>query len=389
MADHALLSPSGATRWMACTPSARLEEFFQDAGSDFAREGTLAHAISENMLRSFFNIEGKKEEWDAEVEKLTEDPMYSETMQEYVDDYVAYIIEEYETTRAEDNGAVLFIEQKLDLRDYIPESFGTGDAIIISNRRLKIKDLKYGQGVRVSCEKNKQMMLYALGALKAFGFIYDVETVEMTIYQPRMSNISSYEMAAVDLMDWAENELKPKAEMAHKGEGEFVAGKHCTFCKVKATCKALAEENLRLAKYDFIDSFLLSDADVADILDRADMFTNWINAVKEHAFKQALNGKKWPGYKLVEGRANRKYTDEKAIADTLLDNGYPEAIIYEKSLLPISKMEKAIGKKSFGSLLEKLVYKPSGTPTLVPESDKRAEFTLKPDASEDFKDFIQ
>lgn len=389
MSDHALLSPSGATRWMACPPSARLEEFFEDSGSDFAREGTLAHALGELGLQAFFGLIDNDEAYELDRD-LKSDPMYSQTMQDYVDEYIAFVIEEFEKSKAEDPSAVLFIERKLDLRDFIPESFGTGDTIIISKNKLKIIDLKYGQGVRVSCEKNKQMMLYGLGAFKDMEFMFEnIDTVEMTIYQPRMSNISTYEMKASELLEWAETELKPKAKQAFDGAGEFSAGKHCVFCKAKATCKALAEENLRLARFEFVDAFLLSDEEISDILDKSSLFKNWINAVEDFAFKSALNGKKWPGYKLVQGRSNRKFTDETKVVEALTDNLYTENQIFKKTLLGITDLEKTISKKTFEALLSGLVYKPPGNPTLVPVTDKRSEYVLKANAAEDFSDFIE
>lgn len=211
----------------------------------------------------------------------------------------------------------------------------------------------------------------------------------MTIYQPRMSNISTYEMKASELLEWAETELKSKAKQAFNGEGEFSAGKHCVFCKAKTTCRALAEENLRLARFEFVDAFLLSDAEISDILDRADLFKNWINAVEDFAFKSALNGKKWPGYKLVEGRSTKRYVDELKVVETLKDNGFPEEVLYKKSLIGITEMEKTISKKTFELLLSNLVHKPPGAPTLVPVSDKRSEYVLKADAADDFADFIE
>jgi len=390
VSDHAILSPSGATRWMACTPSARLEEFFVDSGSDFAREGTLAHNLGELFLRAFLDVSNDHaEDLVYEAGILKADPMYDPTMQDHVDNYVAFVVEQYEEMKKEDPSAVIFIEKKLDITAYVPEGFGTGDTVLISNRVLKIIDLKYGQGVRVECEKNKQMMLYGLGALKAFDFMYDVEEVEMIIYQPRMSNISSYSMPAAELLHWAETELRPKARQAYNGEGEFNPGSHCKFCKAKAQCKYLAEYNLRIAKYEFRDEFFLTDEEVADILDRSSMFTDWIESVKKFAFKQALEGRQWPGYKLVEGRSTRRYADTDKVVETLKANGIPEEVIYTRSLLGITAMEKAISKKTFNALLNDLVYKPSGAPTLVPDTDKRPVFTGKADAANDFEDFIE
>lgn len=255
----------------------------------------------------------------------------------------------------------------------MPEGFGTGDCIIISAGVLEIIDMKYGKGVLVSATENKQMMLYALGAVDEFDYLYGVDKVRMTIFQPRLENFSSYEISTSDLLAWGENELKPKAQLAFDGDGEFVAGSHCQFCKVKAQCRALAEFNLELAKHDFAKAELLTDAEISEILERAAAFKSWVNAVEEFALTEAIeNGKVWPGYKLVEGRSNRVYKDQTVITNRLVTAGWPKDKIMEpQELLGITALEKLITKGTFSELLADQVIKPQGKPTLVEESDKR------------------
>jgi hypothetical protein len=388
MSDHALLSPSGASRWMACTPSAKLEELLPDSSSDFAREGTLAHAFAELDLRYHFKLVDSEQARN-EYQALKADPLFEESMLDYVSDYDSFCINQVAEAKASSKIVAVDIEKKLDLTDYIPGSFGTGDFIVIADTFLRITDLKYGKGVRVNAEENKQMMLYALGALKFYDAIYDIETVEMTIYQPRMQNISTYVMPAKDLLAWAESELKPKALLAFKGDGEFNPGNHCGFCRAKAQCKALAAYNLSLAQHEFRNADLLGDEAISDILSRADLFTSWINAVEDFAFKQALAGKKWPGYKLVEGRSNRMYSDQDKVVEKLKAAGIDESVLYTRSLLGITAMEKAVTKKVFGAVLEGLIIKPQGKPTLVPENDSRQEWRQANSAKSDFSDFVE
>ena len=381
---HAILSPSGASRWLNCTPSARLEQKFPDSSGDAAKEGTLAHELGETLLKHHFGLT-KWAEKNKAVNAIESNSMYNADMQEHVDSYIAFVVETFEAARAITKDAVLQIEAQLNLTDYVPEGFGTGDAVIIADGTLDIIDLKYGKGVQVSCENNKQMMLYALGALREYDFMYDIRTVRMTIYQPRMDNISSFEMSVVDLQAWAEDELKPLAQMAFDGIGEYKVGNHCRFCRAKAQCKALADENLKLAKYDFEETALLTDSEISDILSRASAFKNWIDSVEEYALAQAIeNGKHWPGYKLVEGRSNRVYSDKDKVAETLVDAGFKEDLIYKKELLGITAMEKAITKKTFDTVLGGLIIKPAGKPTLVPETDKLTEINSVQSAVNDF-----
>lgn len=383
--DHAILSPSGASRWLACTPSARLEQQFPNNESDAAAEGTLAHALGEAKIRLKAGMIDIEEYTKIRCEICTF-IYYSAEMESLTDDYADYVIEQFNNAKAHTKDAVLLVESKLDLTEYVPEGFGTGDVIIIADSVLDFIDLKYGKGVPVSAVENKQMMLYALGALHAYGFMYDIHTVRMTIYQPRIDNISTYEMSVMDLYEWAEKELKPKAQLAFNGEGKFNPGNACRFCRAKAVCKANADYNLQLAKYDFMDPKLLSDEEITDVLTRSDNFTNWLKAVNDHALLEAANGKKFPGYKLVEGRSNRTYTDADMIFTVLTTDAKIEAskITEPVKLLPITKLEKAISKQLFANYVSPYVVKPQGKPTLVPESDKRPELSSVDSAALDF-----
>ena len=386
MSAHALLSPSSASRWLSCPPSARMEETFPETSGEAAREGTLAHAVGELILQRHYKII-TIEEFNTKIELLQQDDLYSEDLYDYAQDYASYVVNLYESARKHTKDAILQIEAKLNLTDYVPDGFGTGDAVIIADECLDIIDLKYGKGVSVSCDNNKQIMLYALGALREFDHMYDIRHVRMTIYQPRMQNISSFSMPVKDLVNWAETELRVKANQAFQGTGEFSPGEHCRFCKAKPLCKAHAEEQLKLAVYEFRDGYLLADAEVSDILTRAASFKAWLTSVEEYALLSALNdGKKWPGYKLVEGKSNRCYSDPEKVALKLVSAGYKEELLYEKKLLGITAMEKAITKKTFEALLSPLIIKPSGKPTLVPQTDKRPEWNS---AKNDFSDSIE
>jgi hypothetical protein len=386
MGNHAVLSPSSASRWIACTPSARLELNFPDNSGLAASEGTLAHSLGELLIKhKLKKIQNR--EFTKQLKAIQGDKQYENAMYDYADDYAVFVLEQFAEAQAHTKDAVIYLEQKLNLTDYVPEGFGTGDAGIIADKWLTLIDLKYGKGVPVSAEENKQMMLYALGALREYDFVYDIPMVRLIIYQPRLYNISTYEISVKELREWAETELKPRAALAFKGQGDFNPGSHCRFCKAKAVCKANADYNLEIAKHEFAEAVLLTDEDISDILNRADDFTKWISSVKEHALVEAVNnGKKWPDYKLVEGRSNRTYVDETKVADTLIKNGFPEKEIYTKKLLGITAMEKAITKPTFNSLLNTLVIKPAGKPTLVPQSDKRAEYNSVDAALLDFVD---
>lgn len=372
--SHAVLSPSGAERWLNCTPSVRLEQQFPDNAGQAAAEGTLAHSLGELLLRYALK-QVKKFKYEQQLAEIKADPLYDKSMMDHCEDYRDFVLERFYDAKARTKDAVIALEQRIDLTEFVPEGYGTTDSNIIADHILDVVDLKYGKGVPVSAEKNKQMMLYGLGALNAFDLMYDINTVRMTIYQPRIDNISTWEIGVQELREWAETELRPRAKLAFDGAGEFVAGKHCRFCKARGACKANADYNLVLAKYDFREADLLKEEEISDILDRAKNFITWLGGVEDYALDQAVNhGKKWPGYKVVEGRSNRKYSSEDEVAKLLAEKGFKEEVIYEKSILGIGKMEKAIGKDMFAALLTPLIVKPAGKPALASLSDKRAEY---------------
>lgn len=370
--QHALLSASGAHRWLACPPSATLEAGLPESSSQAAEQGTAAHELAEWKLRRALHdapAARPVSDWhDAEMEALT-------------DDYVAFVEERLRDAREVCADPVALIEQRLDFSHVVPDGFGTGDCVIIAEPRLHIIDLKYGQGVLVEAENNPQLMLYALGAFQAFGSLYDITEVAVTIYQPRRSNVSTWTISVTDLEEWAEQVVKPRAELAAVGDGEFTPGEWCRFCKLAPTCRARAEENLALAKHEFAPPATLTDAEIADVLAQLPDLKAWAADVEAHALSLAVNqGKTWPGFKLVEGRSIRKYTDENAVAEAALAAGITD--IYDRKLKTITALEKQIGKTRFTDILGDLVVKPAGKPTLVPEADKRPVLTVKDGATE-------
>lgn len=366
---HAVLSASASSRWLACPPSAKLNAEIPDTTTDYAREGTCAHELAEYKVNKLLGIDAADP-----TENLD---FYDAEMEECTESYAQYIAEQI----SKYSDPVVMVEQRLDFSKYVPGGFGTGDCVIVADDVLTVIDYKHGKGVPVSAENNSQMMLYALGALKLFDSLYDIKEIRTVIFQPRIENVSESVISVSDLLHWAENELKPKAELAAKGEGEFCAGEHCRFCKVKATCRKRAEYNLSLAQYDFAPAATLEDREIEAILEKADALTAWAADVKEYALSQALAGKQWTGYKVVEGRANRKYTDEKAVAEAVKAIG--ENPYSEPEVLGITAMTKLLGgKKKFDELLSKYVCKPQGKPTLVPASDKRKAWNP---AQNDFK----
>lgn len=382
---HAILSASGSHRWLTCTPSAQLEQQFPEETSEYAEEGTFAHALAELNLEHFLGRVTKMK-FNRELKKMTGNPFYSQEMQEHIQTYLDLAIERINEARERSQDAVILIEQRLDFSPWVPDGFGTGDLVIIADNVLEIVDLKYGKGVPVSAEGNTQMRLYALGAINMFGHLYEIGTVRMTIVQPRLDSISTDELTVENLLHWADETVRPKAELAMAGEGEYVAGDHCRFCRARYICRARAKANLELAKFEFQEPPLLTYQEIAEVLGRAEELQKWAADVHAYALDQAENhGVKFPGWKLVEGRSNRKYADEEAVAQALLAEGYEEHTIFKRSLLGITDMEKTIGKKRFAEILGDLVIKPMGKPTLVPESDKRPEISSAASAAEDFK----
>lgn len=357
---HALLSASSSHRWLNCPPSARLSENYEDKSSDFAAEGTDAHELCEYKLKKALGQRAKNP-----TENLT---WYNEEMEECASGYAEYVMELIAQAKKNCADPVVLIEQRLDYSKYVTDGFGTGDCLIIADGTLNIVDYKHGKGVEVSALDNSQMKLYALGALEIFDSIYDIENITMTIYQPRIANISTCSIPRDKLIDWAEKVLKPIAELAFNGKGEFRCGDWCRFCKARAQCRERANANLELAKYNFTEPPLLSDNEVEEILDKIDRLVSWANDIKEYALKAALNGKQWENRKLVEGRSIRKYTDEAMAALAVKNAGYEP---YEKKLLGITEMQKMLGKEQFNKILGDFVEKPKGKPTLVPMSDRR------------------
>lgn len=386
---HAILSASGASRWLNCTPSAILESKVKEETSSFAEEGTLAHELGEVLLRE--RLEQKsttRQKWvDLKKAEVKRSPYYNAEMLDHISRYVDYIEERFQ----EDPRSTLIVEERTSFADVVPHGFGTNDAIIITNRRLIVIDLKYGKGVAVSAEDNSQLKLYAYGALMANDINYDLgpETVvELVIYQPRLDNISSYELTAEALTGWARGYVKERAAIAIRGEGEQVVGSWCKFCKVAATCRAMAAYADKEANADFADPKLISKEELPYYLGRVEILTGWVKALEAHALSIALDGEKLEGYKLVEGRSNRKWTDEDAIIKELRAKKYTDAEILNIKLKGITDIETLVGKKDFPTLLSKYITKPAGSPTLVPASDKRAEYIINKEKqiNNDFKD---
>jgi hypothetical protein len=329
-----------------------------------------------------------KRVYNTHLNAMRQNPYYSQDLEDYVDGYMDLVVERWHAAQAQCKDAVMLLEQRLDFSNWVPEGFGTGDVIIIADGIMEIIDLKYGQGVPVSAEGNTQMRLYGLGSINQFGLLYDFDRIRMTIVQPRLDSISSDEISVSDLLKWGDEYVKPKAKMAMAGEGEFVSGDHCQFCRAKAICKARAEANLQMAKYDFREPLLLTNDEIGEILAKAEELQKWAKDIQDYALDQAENhGIRFPGWKLVEGRSNRKYSDDAAVADKLKAEGYTSDVYYQpQKLWGITEMEKKLGKKLFEGYLSDLIIKPAGKPTLAPESDKRPEISSVSSAVEDFKD---
>ena len=377
MPKHAYLSASASHRWLACPPSAKLCANILDQASEYAQQGTDCHELCAYLVEKALG----REVIDP-TENLT---YYDAEMQNCAEEYRNYVLEQIEAAKEFCKDPQVMIEQRLDFSRWVENGFGTGDCVIVADEVLQIIDYKHGLGVLVSAGDdehggNSQMMCYALGALEVFGDIYDINQIKMTIFQPRRDNISTYTISKDDLLKWADKVLAPTAQLAYVGEGEFKAGDHCTFCKVKATCRKRAEYNLELAKYDFEMPATLDDTEIAAILEKVDEMISWGNDIKEYALQQAQSGVHFEGWKVVEGRSNRKYTYEAAVAFAVKDAGFDP---YEKKLLGVTAMSTLLGKKKFEELLGGLIYKPPGKPALVPESDKRPAMNT---AIDDFKE---
>lgn len=382
---HAILSASGASKWMACTPSARLEEQFPDSTSEYAKEGTLAHELCELKVRKNLIEPMHTRTYNSKLKKLKEHELWQDEMDKHTDTYLEYIqglVHSYNCTPA------VMVEKKVDFSSYVPDGFGTADCIIIAEGTLHVIDFKYGKGVAVSAENNPQMKLYGLGAYLEYSFLYAISKVKMTIVQPRLDDISECEISTTELMEWAEEVVKPLADMAYKGEGTYIAGNHCKFCRAKATCRERARMNLEVAKFDFKKPPLLSDEEVGEALKQAQDLAKWAEDLKDYALAESLKGKLIPGWKAVEGRGSRVFTDNEEALKVLIGSGIDETMLYERKQLTLAQIEKVLGPKQFKELVGNMVEKSPGKPTLVLDTDKREAITNEDSIKNDFKEMV-
>ena len=376
MGAHARNSPSALHRTLNCPPSLVLGEQFQDEESQYAAEGSAGHALAEHLIKKHLKQRTKRPVSD----------YYSDDLMEAVEDYVAFVIEKIEDAKRECKSPLFSVEQRVDISEYSPDCFGTADMVIVTDKVAHVIDLKLGRGVEVSAEENPQLMAYGLGVLEMAEMLYDIETVRLTIFQPRINNFSTWDIDPDALKTWGEEILKPRSAMALAGAGEFQAGSWCRFCKARNQCRARAEEFLRLAKMEFQQPALLSDDEIAEIIKVSDELAKWAADVYAYAQDQAItHGKEWNGYKLVEGRSNRKYSSDDEVAEAAKAAGYTD--IYKKTLIGVTEMERLMGKKEFARVLGQYVYKPqpAGKITLVPDTDKR-EAIKKSTAAADFQE---
>lgn len=378
MSTHSIFSPSASHRILNCPPSLMLCAKAAEQPSAYAVEGSNAHElcaflVEEALGRGVKDPTENLEYYDAEMRSCAEG-------------YASFVMEEYEKARQTCPDAQVLVEQRVDISRWVPGCGGTADCIILTDGTLEVIDYKHGLGIPVSASSeefggNPQLMCYCLGVIDMFDGIYDVSTVKMVIFQPRRDNVSEYTMSKADLLAWADEVLKPLATLALEGKGEFKAGEHCRFCRVKATCRKRAEYNMAMAQYDFEPPAELEDYEVDAILMVADRLTEWANDVKEYALAEALKGKEYEHFKVVEGRSVRKYKSEEAVAEAVEAAGFDP---WEKKLMGVTAMTSMLGKKKFEELLGGLMVKPRGKPALVPKSDKRP--AMKNTAEEDFKE---
>ena len=379
--SHAILSASSAHRWMSCTPSARLEETLPESTSEYADEGRLAHEIAELKIRKTFIEPMGARSFNSRLKNLQENPLYQDEMLGHTDTYLDYITH---IAHSYSSRPYVAAEKKLNFSEYVPDGFGTGDCIIIGENTMHVVDFKYGKGVPVSSENNPQMMLYALGAYTEYSFLYPIDYIYLTIVQPRLeTELSVFEIAVEDLLAWGES-IKPIAQAAYNGEGEYVPGEHCRFCRAKAQCRARCEINTSLEVFKLAKPPLISSEEVGDILQRARLLAKWAADLEDYALAECLLGNDIPGWKAVEGRSNREFTDIDGAFKVLKENGVDETMLYIRKPITLTDTEKLVGKKTFSELLESYVIKPHGKPTLAPETDKREPITNKTTAADVF-----
>ena len=371
---HARFSPSAADRRIHCPPSLLLDEQFEEGESVYAAEGTAGHAMAEHLIRKYLGQQT--------IRPTSE--FYTDELLAAVDEYVSFVTGEIEDSRRCCASPILLVEQRVDVSTYVEGCFGTADMVIITDKVVHIIDLKLGKGVEVHAEENPQLMIYGLGVLHMAEALYDIETVRLTIFQPRLNNSSTWDVSPDYLKKWGEEVLRPAGAKALIGAGEFAAGTWCRFCKARNQCRARAEHFLEMAKLEFRQPALLTDEEVSEVIARADELSKWAADVYAYAQDQAIaHGKRWPGYKVVEGRSARRYTSEEDVARAAAAAGYTD--IYKKSLLGVTEMERLMGKERFSVILGKLVYKPQGKLTLVPDSDRREAVSFDT-AKDDFQE---
>lgn len=376
MAEHALLSASASHRWLICTRAPRLEEVLPESQSQYADEGRLAHAIAELRLRKHYSDPMGHKTFNEKLEELKRDSSFTSEMMGHVDTYFDYVAN---LTYGFPSQPYVAIEKRLDYSMYAPEGFGTGDCIIIGSDTLYVIDFKYGKGIPVSAENNPQMRLYALGAYAESSFLFNIEKVTMVIVQPRLDNISESTISIDELLAWGEN-IKPIAQRAYNGEGEFVSGEHCRFCRAKALCRARVEFNTSIVPKPLN---LLSDEEAGQILAKAQDLKAWVADLEKYVFGAILGGKDIPGWKVVEGRSIRQFVNVDEAFNKLKQHGIDEAMLYERKPITLTNVEKLLGKSRFDEMLRGHVTKSEGKPTLVPESDKR-ESLKRRSAADDF-----
>nr|DAN81777.1 MAG TPA: Protein of unknown function (DUF2800) [Caudoviricetes sp.]DAO06314.1 MAG TPA: Protein of unknown function (DUF2800) [Caudoviricetes sp.] len=379
---HALLSASGAHRWMNCTPSAVLESQFPDTTSEAAKEGTLAHEMAEAKLQHLFNTQDyRKAKLTRTLNKIKKDELYQPEMDGYTDDYVAYV---RKSAMEFEKSPYIAIEKRLDLTAYIPDGFGTADCVMIGERTLHIIDLKYGKGVPVSAENNEQLMIYALGALEAYKMLFAIDTVKISIVQPRIDNTNSSEYTVKELMEFGDK-VKHYADIAIKGDGEQSPGDWCRFCRARQQCRARADKNIELAFEIDKKPPLITNEEVGEYLRKGEDVAKWLSELQDYALAECLAGRDVDGYKAVEGRGSRAWTDMDAAFEAIIEDGTDEALLYERKPLTLAQVEKLMGKAHFEDVAGEYVVKNPGKPTLVPSTDKRQAITNKISANEAFK----
>lgn len=371
--EHAILSPSNAKRWINCTPSALLAEAEGSKSSVYAEEGTLAHEIAEYALTKY--LEGAYDPIIDDAVPLKdehlENPLFGVDMADYIRSYCEYVIGEGYEMQKQDGGCRTFLERRVDITDFAPDSFGSVDVTLVSDKTIHIIDLKYGTGVRVSADMNEQMLMYALGTLKSLKSEH-IEKIRMTIAQVRLDHYDTFEMSKGELLDWAEKVLKPAAKMAIQGVGKQVIGSWCGFCPVKAQCRA--QRDAILADFEEKpEPLLLSDEEIVDLIGKIDTYKSWIESVNKYVYDRAIQGHKWEGYKLVAGRTSRVIKDEAKIRQALL-NEFLEDEVLNIKLKGIGDLEKLVGKKVFSARFGDAIESRPGAPKLVPESAKGVEY---------------